>query len=78
MTKYGFGIEVHYKLADLYSILGSIEIIFDKLILEMSKLQQLNKMAIASYHKDISSVVLTFDSNSRIIDQNRHYFPFVE
>jgi len=31
-----------------------------------------------AYHKDLSKIVLTFDLDSKVLDQNRHFLPFIE
>lgn len=31
-----------------------------------------------SYHKDLTKIVLNFDMQSKIVDQSRHFFPFIE
>lgn len=78
MKKYHYGIEVNQPLTDLYSISNTIEFIQDSLLLDLHKMQSSNQAMMNTYHRNLTKVILTFNLESKIVDQSRHFFPFIE
>lgn len=78
LKEYNFGIRISKELKDLYSVANSICMIQDNLLIFLHQMQSSNQAMMKAYHKDLSKIVLTFDLDSKILDQNRHFFPFME
>ena len=78
MKEYNYAIVINQPLKDLYSVSNSLMFIQDSLLLSLHQSQSSNQAHIKSYHKDLTKVVLTFDLESKLIDQSRHLFPFIE
>jgi hypothetical protein len=75
---YQFAIKVNEKNADLFDLSIQISEILDELMFEMHKRQSNSQALIKAYHKDLTKVILQFNKKSEIVNQSRHYFPFIE
>lgn len=75
---YKFILKVNLPKINFVSVHVKMKDMVDSLFLEMSCFQSKVYSMIKNYHKDMHRVVLEFDIANILVNQTRHYFPFIE
>lgn len=69
---------INNRSEELYSFSDYLESILNELIFEITKKQSSSQAMLKAFHKDLTKVMMHFDMDNRVINQTRHFFPFME
>lgn len=78
-SKFGFAVGLNSKLKiDFFSLKENIEGIVNNFVAMVHQRQSKSLAMIKFYHRNLKKIILEFDLDNILINQTRHYFPFLE